>query len=57
MFKKFLLYFPTPVFFLLGVYSTTHATGMCGDIWGIDSMTTMWFLMSLAHVGPYIKSN
>ena len=43
---------PTPLFFLGGVVSWLHMSHTCGGLaW---EMPTMWFVMSLAHVGNWI---
>jgi hypothetical protein len=43
---------PSPLFFILGVYSSLHTPAICGAF--PYEMTIMWFLMSLAHVTPWI---
>ena len=43
---------PTPLFFLGGVISLWHGPHMCGGF--VLEMPTMWFVMSLAHVGNWI---
>jgi hypothetical protein len=50
--KQFILYFPTPTSFVLGVLSLTGPSYICGQH-GYE-MSLMWFLMSLAHSKVYI---
>lgn len=49
--------FPAPIFALLGIYSLFYGNDMCGSVGSLSSMTIMWFLMALAHISPYLKSN
>ncbi len=43
---------PAPIFFIFGVYSLLHTPALCGSF--SHEMTVMWFVMSLAHLAPWI---
>ena len=52
--KQLILWFPAPVFLLGAVYSFWFTQEpICGST--SYTMTLMWLLMSLAHLGPYIR--
>ena len=57
MIQKIIQKFPAPVFALMGMHSVVfYNNDICGSS-GLNSMTIMWFLMALAHINPYLKSN
>jgi len=43
---------PSPLFFIMGIYSALTGPAICGSF--LYEMTLMWFLMSLAHVTPWL---
>jgi len=43
---------PAPLFLVLGIYSSLQTPATCGAF--PYEMALMWFLMSLAHLTPWI---
>lgn len=50
--KQFILFFPCPIFFVMGLISFFGASPICGTY--TNEMALMWFLMSLAHSKAWI---
>ena len=54
--KLLLAFIPAPLFFIFGVFSYFTGSSICSMVdWVIPEMTLMWFIMSLAHVMPWIQ--
>jgi hypothetical protein len=51
--KQFLLFFPFPVFLVMGFYSLIADINICGSY--SNEMSIMWFLMSIAHCRPWVE--
>jgi hypothetical protein len=52
--KKVIVYFPSPLFFILSVVSIfTNSISICGA--ESYEMALMWFLMAVAHTKPWIE--
>lgn len=52
--KQFLSLFPAPIFFLIGIISLSSSSAVCGFYFIIPEMSWMWFIMTLAHILPWI---
>lgn len=52
--KQFLSLFPAPLFFLMGILSALQGSHVCGFYFILPEMAWMWFIMSVAHVLPWI---
>jgi hypothetical protein len=52
--KQFLSLSPAPVFFILGILSIFHGSHVCGFHFIMPEMAWMWFIMSAAHILPWI---